>query len=36
MFTSGYEVELSADERIELEKLSRSRTAAAAVVMSSG
>lgn len=32
MFTSPYPVELSADERIELEKLSRSRSAAAAIV----
>jgi transposase len=32
MFTSLYPVELSADERIELEKLSRSRSAAAAIV----
>ena len=32
MFISPHELELSEDERIELEKLSRSRTAAAAVV----
>lgn len=32
MFTTSYELELSADERMELEKLSRSRTAAAAIV----
>jgi len=32
MFTSPHELELSAEQRIELEKLSRSRTAAAAVV----
>jgi transposase len=32
MFTSPYQLELSADERIELDKLSRSRSAAAAIV----
>jgi len=32
MFTSPFELELSDDERMELEKLSRSRTAAAAIV----
>jgi transposase len=32
MFTSPYPVELSADERMELEKLSRSRSATAALV----
>jgi transposase len=32
MFTSPFSLELSADERIELEKLSRSRSAAAAIV----
>ena len=32
MFTSPYSLELSADERIELETLSRSRSAAAAIV----
>lgn len=30
MFTTSYELELSEDERMELEKLSRSRTADAA------
>jgi len=32
MFTSPFELELSDDERMELERLSRSRTAAAAIV----
>jgi hypothetical protein len=32
MFTSPYQIELSDDDRIELDKLSRSRTAPAAIV----